>query len=160
MMKNLSALILLLSNGVNCIYNTIPQGYVGVYSYLNKSQDELVQDFTVYYPIISNIHLVKIIQDNDYINHFKCISKKGIYLMIPQIEIANKITKEHVIDIIKNYGIEACEEKQAKEKRISRLCFFRFICAIFGVGLIWFRNKEFKYPLIDVTPPRWYLRMQ
>jgi hypothetical protein len=159
-MKNTTVFVFLLSNGVNCIYNTIPQGYIKVYSYLNKSQNELFQDFTVYNPITSNIQLVKIIHDDDYINHFKCISKKSIYLIIPQIEIANKITKEHVIDIIKNYGIEACEEKQAKEKHISRLCFFGFICTVFGVGLIWFRNKEFKYPLIDVTPPRGYLGMQ
>ena len=60
-MKNVSALILLLSNGVNCIYNTIPQGYIRIYSYLNKSQNELVQDFTVYNPITSYIQLVKII---------------------------------------------------------------------------------------------------
>jgi regulator of protease activity HflC (stomatin/prohibitin superfamily) len=124
-MKHITPLILLLSNGVNCIYTTIPQGYVGVYSYLNKIQDELVQDFTVYNPITSNIQLVKIIQDNDYVNNVKCISKEGIYLMIPQIEIANKIKKEHVIDIIKNYGIDY--DKKLVVRPISQ--FIRELCA-------------------------------
>jgi regulator of protease activity HflC (stomatin/prohibitin superfamily) len=124
-MKHITPLILLLSNGVNCIYTTIPQGYVGVWSYLNKIQDKLVQDFTVYNPITSNIQLVKIIQDNDYVNNVKCISKEGIYLMIPQIEIANKIKKEHVIDIIKNYGIDY--DKKLVVRPIAQ--FIRELCA-------------------------------
>jgi regulator of protease activity HflC (stomatin/prohibitin superfamily) len=124
-MKHITSLILLLSNGVNCFYTTIPQGYVGVWSYLNKIQDDLVQDFTVYNPITSNIQLVKIIQDNDYVNNVKCISKEGIYLMIPQIEIANKIKKEHVIDIIKNYGIDY--DKKLVVRPIAQ--FIRELCA-------------------------------
>lgn len=124
-MKHITTLILLLSNGVNCFYTTIPQGYVGVWSYLNKIQDDLVQDFTVYNPITSNIQLVKIIQDNDYVNNVKCISKEGIYLMIPQIEIANKIKKEHVIDIIKNYGIDY--DKKLVVRPIAQ--FIRELCA-------------------------------
>ena len=112
-------------NVVNGIYTTIPQGYVGVYSYLNKIQDELVQDFTVYYPIISNIQLVKIIQDNDYVDNVKCISKEGIYLMIPQIEIANKIKKEHVINVTKNYGTDY--DKKLVVRPIAQ--FIRELCA-------------------------------
>ena len=112
-------------NVINGIYTTIPQGYVGVYSYLNKIQDELVQDFTVYYPIISNIQLVKIIQDNDYVDNVKCISKEGIYLMIPQIEIANKIKKEHVINVTKNYGFDY--DKKLVVRPIAQ--FIRELCA-------------------------------
>jgi hypothetical protein len=52
------------------------------------------------------------------------------------------------------------EEKQAEEKRITRACKFGFICAIFCIALTWFRNKDFEYPLIDVTPPVGYLGMQ
>ena len=124
-MKSAITLFLMLFNVVNCIYTTIPQGYVGVYSYLNKIQDELVEDFTVYNPITSNVQLVKIIQDNDYVDNVKCISKEGIYLMIPQIEIANKIKKEHVINITKNYGTDY--DKKLVVRPIAQ--FIRELCA-------------------------------
>jgi len=52
------------------------------------------------------------------------------------------------------------EEKRAEEKRITRAWTFGFICAVFGVGLTWFRNKDFEYPLIDVTAHVGYLGMQ
>jgi hypothetical protein len=52
------------------------------------------------------------------------------------------------------------EEKRAEEKRITRVWTFGFICAVFGVGLTWFRNKDFEYLLIDVTAPVGYLGMQ
>jgi len=52
------------------------------------------------------------------------------------------------------------EEKLAEEKRITRAWTFGFICAVFGVGLTWFRNKDFEYPLIDVTAPVGYLGIQ
>jgi regulator of protease activity HflC (stomatin/prohibitin superfamily) len=58
-------------------------------------------------------------------NNVKCISKEGIYLMIPQIEIANKIKKEHVIDIIKNSGIDY--DKKLVDSPISQ--FIRELCA-------------------------------
>jgi hypothetical protein len=56
--------------------------------------------------------------------------------------------------------LQACEQKRAEEKRITRAWTFGFICAVFGVALTWFRNKNFEYPLIDVTPPVGYLGMQ
>ena len=56
--------------------------------------------------------------------------------------------------------LQACEEKRAEEKRITRAWKFGFICAVFGIALTWFRNKDFEYPLIDVTPPVGYLGMQ
>ena len=129
-MKSATTLFFLLSilspsNGVNYFYTTIPEGYVGIYYYLNKIQNELVQDFTMYNSITSNIQLVKIVQDNDYVNNVKCISKEGIYLTIPQIEIANKIKKENVIDIIKNYGIDY--DKKLVVRPIAQ--FIRELCA-------------------------------
>jgi hypothetical protein len=56
--------------------------------------------------------------------------------------------------------LQACEEKRAEEKRITRAWTFGFICAVFCICLTWFRNKDFEYPLIDVTPPVGYLGMQ
>jgi len=56
--------------------------------------------------------------------------------------------------------LQACEQKRAEEKRITRAWTFGFICAVFGVGLTWFRNKDFEYPLIDVTAPVGYLGIQ
>jgi hypothetical protein len=55
--------------------------------------------------------------------------------------------------------LQACEEKRAEEKRITRAWTFGFICAVFGIALTWFRNKDFEYPLIDVTEPIGYLGM-
>jgi hypothetical protein len=51
------------------------------------------------------------------------------------------------------------EEKLAEEKRITRAWKFGFICAVFGIALTWFRNKNFEYSLIDVTAPIGYLEM-
>ena len=88
------------------LFTTIPEGYVGVYRIMNKIQDVLITDYTFYNPIVSDITLVKIIQDNDHVENVKCVSKEGVNLNIPNIEIANKIKKDHVLDVIRNYGFD------------------------------------------------------
>lgn len=87
-------------------YTTVPEGYVGIYRVLNKIQDELVTDFRFYNPVWTEITLVKVVQDTDHVENVKCVSKEGVNLNIPDIEIANKINKDHVIDIVKSYGFD------------------------------------------------------
>jgi regulator of protease activity HflC (stomatin/prohibitin superfamily) len=54
----------------------------------------------------NDITLVKVVQDTDHVENIKCVSKEGVNLNIPDIEIANKINRNNVIDVIKNYGFD------------------------------------------------------
>lgn len=93
-------------NTTHGFFTTVPEGYVGVYRVLNQIQDGLVTDFTFYNPVWTEITLVKVVQDNDQVENIKCVSKEGVNLNIPNIEIANKIKKEHVVDVVKSYGFD------------------------------------------------------
>ncbi len=90
----------------NGFFTTIPEGYVGIYRVLNQIQDGLVTDFTFYNPVWTEITLVKVVHDTDQVENVKCVSKEGVNLIIPNIEIANKINKSRVVDVVKSYGFD------------------------------------------------------
>jgi regulator of protease activity HflC (stomatin/prohibitin superfamily) len=99
-------LLLTYITNVTGLFTTIPEGYVGIYRVMNKIQNDLITDFTFYNPLWSDITLVKVVQDTDHVENIKCVSKEGVNLNIPDIEIANKINRNNVIDVIKNYGFD------------------------------------------------------
>lgn len=108
MLSNTFIYILILTyiTNVSGFFTTIPEGYVGIYRVMNQIQNTLITDFTLYNPLWTEISLVKIVQDTDHVENVKCVSKEGVNLNIPDIEIANKINKDHVIDVVKNYGFD------------------------------------------------------
>jgi len=108
MLSNTFIYILILTyiTNVSGFFTTIPEGYVGIYRVMNQIQNKLITDFTLYNPLWTDISLVKIVQDTDHVENVKCVSKEGVNLNIPDIEIANKINKDHVIDVVKNYGFD------------------------------------------------------
>ncbi len=93
-------------HGTRGIFTTIPEGHVGVYRVMNQIQTNLVTDFTFYNPLWTDITLVKVVQDTDHVSNVKCVSKEGVNLNIPDIEIANKINKANVVDVVRSYGFD------------------------------------------------------
>ncbi len=102
----ITILTLAFTKGANGFFTTVPEGYVGVYKVMNQIQNNLVTAFSFYNPLWTDISLVKIVQDTDHVENVKCVSKEGVNLNIPDIEIANKIKKEHVVDVVRNYGFD------------------------------------------------------
>lgn len=109
----------------NGFFTTIPEGYVGVYRIMNKIQPTLITDYTLYNPLWTDITVVKIVQDNDYVENVKCVSKEGVNINIPHIEIANKINKDTIIDVIRNYGFDY--DKKLVVRPLAQ--FMRELCA-------------------------------
>jgi len=97
-------LLFTLINAIFAFYTSVPEGHVGVYRIMNQIQDNLITKFTTYLPIYSDIILVKYIQDTDHVTNIKCVSKEGVDINIPDIEIANTIKKEKVIPMLRLYG--------------------------------------------------------
>jgi regulator of protease activity HflC (stomatin/prohibitin superfamily) len=87
-------------------YSTIPEGYVGVYKWLGQVQDNLITKATVYNPILSSVELIKYVEDTDYVDNVKCVSKEGVDIKLNSIQIANKINPDSVISVVKQYGID------------------------------------------------------
>jgi len=119
-------IIVLLLVKVNSIFTRIPEGYVGVYSIMGQLQDVLVTQSAPFLPIYSDITLVKIVQDTDHVINVKCVSKEGVDINIPDIEIANKIRKESVVNTIRSYGFEY--DKKLVVKPLAQ--YMREICAV------------------------------
>lgn len=107
------------------VFNTIPEGYVGVKKFMGRIQNELITEIAFSIPFIESITLVKIVQDTDYVSNVKCVSKEGVDINIPDIEIANKITVENVISTVKNYGFDY--DKKLVVKPLAQ--YMREICA-------------------------------
>jgi regulator of protease activity HflC (stomatin/prohibitin superfamily) len=104
-----SPLIIIILVNIPMIFGmltTIPEGHVGIYKVMNQIQPNLVTDFTIYNPLWTSITIVKVVQDTDHVENVKCVSKEGVNINIPDIEIANKIRKDRVIDVIRDYGFD------------------------------------------------------
>jgi len=91
---------------VSGFYTTVPEGYIGVYRVMGQIDNQILSKLSFYFPIYSDITLVKYIQDTDHVTNVKCVSKEGVDINIPDIEIANKIDKNKIIDMIKQYGFD------------------------------------------------------
>lgn len=91
---------------VNGMFTTVPEGYVGIYRVMGQIRDDLITQFSMYLPLYSDITLIKYIQDTDHVTNVKCVSKEGVDINIPDIEIANKINKEKVVDMVRLYGFD------------------------------------------------------
>jgi regulator of protease activity HflC (stomatin/prohibitin superfamily) len=87
-------------------FTRIPEGHVGVYSINGQIQDKLITSTTIYHPPVTWVDIVKYIQDSDVVKGTKCVSKEGINVYIPEIEIANRIDKEKIVSVVKLYGYD------------------------------------------------------
>ena len=107
-MKSYNILLIFILNTtlISGMLTTIPEGHVGVYKDKNQIQPDLVTHFTIYNPLWTSVTIVKIVQDTDHVENVKCVTKEGVNINIPDIEIANKIKKDHVINVIKDYGFD------------------------------------------------------
>lgn len=118
--------VLLLVKVESVFFTRVPEGYVGIYSIMGQLQDKIIDNTSLYFPFYSEITLVKVVQDTDHVTNVKCVSKEGVDINIPDIEIANKIKKEHVIDTIKNYGFDY--DKKLVVRPLAQ--YMREICAV------------------------------
>jgi regulator of protease activity HflC (stomatin/prohibitin superfamily) len=91
---------------VSGFYTTVPEGYIGIYRIMGQIDNQIISKLSFYLPIYSDITLVKYIQDTDHVTNVKCVSKEGVDINIPDIEIANKIDKNKIIEMVKQYGLD------------------------------------------------------
>ena len=98
--------LLLLVTNVYGFWTRINEGHKGVHIRLGKIQPELIDDACSYIPGWSEIKQVKYIQDTDHVLNINCVSKEGVTVTVPDIEIANKINPKNIIRIIKDYGFD------------------------------------------------------
>ena len=85
-------------------YTAIPSGHVGVYSWMGQIQPNLQTGVNLYNPLTSDIRHVKYIQDTDFLKNQRCVSKEGVNIEIPSIEIANRIKPESVVSVVSKFG--------------------------------------------------------
>jgi regulator of protease activity HflC (stomatin/prohibitin superfamily) len=126
---NIIFLVVLLSglvNSVNAFFTTIPEGYKGVHSILGQIQPKLINSSSVYMPFYSSIQMVKYVQDTDHVLNVKCVSKEGVDVNVPDIEIANKINPAYIIPVIKQYGFDY--DKKLVVNPLAQ--YMREICAV------------------------------
>jgi hypothetical protein len=126
MFKKLLLLILAIICQVNGFYTTVPEGHVGIYVVFGQIQDTLLTQFSFYNPITSTVQLVKVIQDNDHIENVECVSKEGVRIILPDIEIANTIKKDRVINTVKKYGFDY--DKKLVVRPLAQ--YMRELCAV------------------------------
>ena len=91
---------------VKSFFTRIPEGHVGIYSFLEQIDSKTIKSSSAYFPLISTITLVKYIQDTDNVANVNCVSSEGVNINIPNIEIANKIDPNKVVSTIKEYGFD------------------------------------------------------
>lgn len=127
-MMNIMILVVLfgLVNNVNAFFTTIPEGYKGVHSILGQIQPKLINSTSMYMPIYSSIQMVKYVQDTDHVLNVKCVSKEGVDVNVPDIEIANKINPSYIISVIKEYGFDY--DKKLVVNPLAQ--YMREICAV------------------------------
>lgn len=125
---NIMILVVLfgLVNNVNAFFTTIPEGYKGVHSILGQIQPKLINSTSMYMPIYSSIQMVKYVQDTDHVLNVKCVSKEGVDVNVPDIEIANKINPAYIISVIKEYGFDY--DKKLVVNPLAQ--YMREICAV------------------------------
>jgi regulator of protease activity HflC (stomatin/prohibitin superfamily) len=128
-MMNIMILVVLLVglvNGGNAFFTTIPEGYKGVHSILGQIQPNLINSTSMYMPIYSSIQMVKYVQDTDHVLNVKCVSKEGVDVNVPDIEIANKINPAYIIPVVKQYGFDY--DKKLVVNPLAQ--YMREICAV------------------------------
>jgi regulator of protease activity HflC (stomatin/prohibitin superfamily) len=77
-------------------------------------------------PIYSSIQMVKYVQDTDHVLNVKCVSKEGVDVNVPDIEIANKINPAYIIPVVKQYGFDY--DKKLVVNPLAQ--YMREICAV------------------------------
>ena len=87
-------------------FTKVKEGHVGVKYVNEKIQSDLQTGLAWYIPLYSHIEQIKYIQDTDHEYNVKCVSKEGVDVTVPDIEIANRIKPEKVINIVKQYGTD------------------------------------------------------
>jgi regulator of protease activity HflC (stomatin/prohibitin superfamily) len=97
---------ILFSRCCEAFFTFIPEGHVGVYQVQGQIQNGIITQSAFYIPVYSAITLVKYIQDTDHVENTKCVSNEGVDVIIPDIEIANRIDKNTIIPTIRQYGFD------------------------------------------------------
>jgi regulator of protease activity HflC (stomatin/prohibitin superfamily) len=103
-LKMRSMVLLALCTVTEAFYTAIPSGHVGVYSWMGQIQPNLQKGVNLFNPLTSEIRHVKYIQDTDSLKNLRCVSKEGVNIEIPSIEIANRINPESVISVVSKFG--------------------------------------------------------
>jgi regulator of protease activity HflC (stomatin/prohibitin superfamily) len=91
---------------VEGVFVAVSSGHVGVWSWMGQIQPEVYTGVTLYNPLFSSIRSVKYIQDTDKLEHLRCVSREGVPVDIPSIEIANRIDPAFIVSVVSRFGFE------------------------------------------------------
>jgi regulator of protease activity HflC (stomatin/prohibitin superfamily) len=104
-MSRFALLLLAAASTVSkALYTSIPSGHVGVYVNWGQIDENYYTGVQLYNPFFSTIVHVKTVQDTDISHNVRCVSKEGVNIDIPSIEIANSIDPTKVVNTIIQYG--------------------------------------------------------
>ena len=84
----------------------IPEGHVGIVSYMKQIHYEFVTSTTIYIPFWTEVNLVKFVPDQDKVTNIDCVSSEGVLATVSSITISNEINKESIIETVKKYGFQ------------------------------------------------------
>lgn len=105
MIAKLSLITFLIVQQAAAFYAPVPSGHIGIYYWMGQIQNQSQTGFNFYNPFTSDIKYVKYIQDADQTSA-ACVSKEGVPINFPHIEIANEIKPDFVIPTVRRYGLE------------------------------------------------------
>lgn len=105
-LKIFCASILSLFIGLLCL-SAVPEGYVGVIYRGSVLQNHTLHPgFHLTIPILDRIEHVQITLQSDLVQNVRVGTMGGLSLKFDRIETLNQLSIDHVIPIIRNYGIE------------------------------------------------------
>lgn len=131
-MLSKSLIIFAIIQSSMALFTSVPSGYRGVYIWMGRIQPQLVNGTSFYNPFFSDIKHVKVIQDTDILHNVKCVSKEGVNIEVPSIEIANRINPDYLISTIESYGFDYDTKLVLNPlgQRMRELCAARTVDAI------------------------------
>jgi regulator of protease activity HflC (stomatin/prohibitin superfamily) len=91
---------------VTSSFVAVPSGHVGIMIWMGQIQPEVCTGVTFFNPLLASVRVVKFVQDTDQLRGLQCVSREGVTIGIPSIEIANSIDPKFVMSVVTQFGFE------------------------------------------------------
>lgn len=111
---------------VNAFYTVVPTGHCGITVTWGIIGNDCLEGGVWYNPLTTSVRFVKYIPDTDIIYKVPCLGIDGTPMEAPSIEVENKISKDNVVAIVKEFGFDY--DQLLLMKRIPSI--WRELCAV------------------------------
>jgi hypothetical protein len=95
----------------NACFARIPTGHVGIYSYFDQLQDNLITEPTFYNCLLYSVHVVQHIPDSDHKKNIHVLSSEGIEMILTDVEISNSIDPKSLLNTTRTYKVHEYDKK-------------------------------------------------